>query len=328
MTGLCGAGPTRRRRAPTRLRRRAPLDAWRRLARWRWRRLAVGLRDERARAARGRAAAGDARGAALAARAASAPRARCWRPGGPADWALGAGGHANLDRRPDGRAAARAGQGGRRGALAAVGPAAARRRRVAAVGPGATARGGRGGTRPRSAASGPRGARCATRPRAATARSSCSRTAILGERRRQGAGLDGAQRRVPWHLLYLGGNHDLPPAELSDDDDDDDDGGGGAPRRRRAAHRRAPRRPRPPPRLRGRQGRQRVIQLRFDAGVLALLDTEAAPSDIVLARDYQPRFPCFVLEPRLATQRRGHSDIRGEIVDYAALLGGAPTGDT
>ena len=36
--------------------------------------------------------------------------------------------------------------------------------------------------------------------------------------------------RVPWHLLYLGGNHDLPPAELSDDDDDDDDdGGGGAP---------------------------------------------------------------------------------------------------
>ena len=62
--------------------------------------------------------------------------------------------------------------------------------------------------------------------------------------------------------------------------------------------------------------------------MLALLDTEAAPSDILLARDYQPRFPCFVLEPRLATQRRGHSDICGEIVDYAALLGGAPTGDT
>ena len=62
--------------------------------------------------------------------------------------------------------------------------------------------------------------------------------------------------------------------------------------------------------------------------MLALLDTEAAPSDILLERDYQPRFPCFVLEPRLATQRRGHSDIRGEIVDYAALLGGAPTGDT
>ncbi|KAH8049754.1 hypothetical protein JL722_11729 [Aureococcus anophagefferens] len=124
--------------------------------------------------------------------------------------------------------------------------------------------------------------------------------------------------RVPWHLLYLGGNHDLPPAELSDDDDDDDDdGGGGAPCRLVRARRTVA--------LHAVLVHRRAFA---GAGVLALLDTEAAPSDILLARDYQPRFPCFVLEPRLATQRRGHSDIRGEIVDYAALLGGAPTGDT
>ena len=113
-----------------------------------------------------------------------------------------------------------------------------------------------------------------------------------------------AFRGVPWHLLYLGGNHVVEPLLLSDDEDEPTPGP--------CSVRRA---------LRTVALHAILVHSRAFETLLTLLGSEAAPSDMLIAHRYMAMFPCFTLEPRIAVQRPGHSDIRRKFVDYADLLG-------